>query len=236
MWGVFRFAYDDVARERFESDLASKTDVILLHDGGDDRIVGFSTLVTSAHVVQGRQVVAVFSGDTIIEPAYWGQTALQRAFLSYVVRCKLRHPLTPVYWFLITKGYKTYLLLARNFPEHWPRYDQATPAWQAAVIDEFARSRYADEYQPALGILRHKDAVGKLKSDVAPIEGALLDYPDIRFFVERNPGHADGDELCSIGRVNSRLWASYMTKLARRALSHATGGLLPLGQRRSNPS
>ncbi|MGZ6142344.1 MAG: hypothetical protein ACXWLM_03345 [Myxococcales bacterium] len=218
MWTLFRQYYTETTREKFEHDLAEKDHVLVLRDPAG-AIQGFSTLKRLRGEVMRRRFVAVFSGDTIVARAYWGQTALQRAFLSYVMRVKLAHPLTPVYWFLISKGYRTYLLLSRNFPEHWPRYDRATPAWQAAMIDALAGARYPEAFCPGRGVLRFPTSQGRLREHVAPIDAALLEQPDIRFFVEKNPGHACGDELCCLGRVDVWLWLSYMTKLAHRLLA-----------------
>lgn len=213
MWTLFRHYYADTTRERFEHDLAEKDHVIILRDA-DDKVQGFSTLKQLHGEVMRRRFVAVFSGDTIVARAYWGQTALHRAFLAYVMRVKLAHPLTPVYWFLISKGYRTYLLLSRNFPEHWPRHDRATPAWQAAVLEGLASARYPEAFCPGLGVLRFPGGHDRLREDVAPIDAALLAQPDIRFFVERNPGHARGEELCCL----APLTRANFTRAAYRAI------------------
>ncbi len=220
MWSLFAQYYADVSKANFLRDLAEKNHVIVLRDVHDHSVQGFSTLKVLENTVAGRRFVAVFSGDTLVAREYWGQTALQRAFLSYVVRTKMRHPRKPVYWFLISKGYKTYLLLSRNFPEYWPRHDKATPPWQAAIIDVLARLKYPQAWRPELGILHFEQSEGRLKDDVAPLDASLTRYPDIRFFAERNPGHAQGDELCCIGRVDANLWVAYMSKWLRRTIGH----------------
>lgn len=216
MWALFEGYYEGVTRARFEEDLAEKNDVILLRDPRDGSLQGFSTLMVYPSTVQGRRFVTLFSGDTLIAPGYWGQTALQRAFLAYGMKTKLRHPLVPVYWFLISKGYKTYLLLSRNFPEYWPRYDRPTPPWHRAVIDYLSREKFGAAWQPEDGVLRFPHDEGRLREDVAPVDPALMAMPDVRFFVEKNPGHTRGDELCCIGRIDLALATSYLTKLARR--------------------
>lgn len=218
MWTIFAGYYDDVTPDRFQSDLAPKSHVILLLDQGNDSLQGFSTLEVYDRVIGGRRVVVVFSGDTVVTRPYWGQTVLQRAFLAFAMGRKLAHPLVPVYWFLISKGYKTYLLLSRNFPEHWPRHDCPTPAWQAEVLDTLAAEKFGPDWEPESGVLRHADPLGKLKDGIAPVEDSLLRFPDIRFFVERNPGYVSGDELCCLGRVGVDLWTSYMVKLIRKGL------------------
>jgi hypothetical protein len=214
MWKLFSSYYADVTRETFERDLEGKQDVVVLRCKGE--LQGFSTLTTFERTVQGKPVVCVFSGDTIIAKAFWHQTALQRAFLSYVMKVKLLHPHRPVYWFLISKGFRTYLLLASNFPEYWPRYDRPTPPWQAGIIDDFARLLFPQAWNPDRGILHFDHPAGRLKQDMAPLDDRARQRPEVLFFEERNPHHALGDELCCIGRVDGRLWISYMLKLARR--------------------
>jgi len=228
MWRVFHCYYEDVARPRFEEDLRPKSHVILLRDSGDRSLQGFSTLQTYERTVQGRRLAVLYSGDTIVGQAYWGQTALQKAWLAYAMRLKLRFPHLPTYWFLITKGYKTYLLMSRNFPEYWPRWDQATPSWQQAVLDHLATEKFGDTYDPEAGVIRHDEPLGKLREGIAPIqEETRRAHQDIRFFAEQNPGHLQGDELCCLGRIDLALCRAYLTKLGRRTLRRATRRWLP---------
>jgi len=219
MWELFASYYTDVVRATFEVDLDGKSHVILLRDADDDSLQGFSTVLRTVTRVQGRQVAAVFSGDTLVAKPYWGQTALQRAFYGYIGRTKLRYPLTPVVWFLISKGYRTYLLLARNFPEFWPRRERPTPPWPAAVLTQLARERFGDTFDAERGIL--SAGGGRLQSFVAPIEEASASDPDALFFETVNPGHANGDELCCIGFIDARMFIFYAGKTVRRSLRRA---------------
>jgi hypothetical protein len=217
MWTLLETYYVDVDRTRFEADLAPKDHVILLLDRATRSVHGFSTLQVYARRVAGRRVGVLFSGDTIVDPAYWGQTALQRGWLEYAMRQKLQFLGCPFYWFLITKGYKTYLLLSRNFPEHWPRHDRPLAPFPAALLDTLAAEKFGAEYRAEQGIVRHGEPQGRLREAVAPIDAEHLAHPDIAFFVERNPGHASGDELCCLGRIDLGLASFYLTKLARRS-------------------
>ena len=117
----------------------------------------------------------------------WGQPALHNAFFRYSVRSKRRHPLRPVYWYLITKGYKTYLLLSRNFPVYWPRHDRPTPAWETELLDRLGRERFGDRWVPARGGLRHDDCSGRLRPGVAGFR------------------HARGVALLALGRVDEAI-------------------------------
>jgi hypothetical protein len=217
LWAIFARYYADVRREAFERDLDRKQDIILLHDSGDRSLQGFSTLEVYRRALGGRRFVAVYSGDTIIEEAYWGQSALQRAFVRYLLRTWLRTPWLPAYWFLISKGYKTYLLLARNFPGHWPRAARATPPRAQAILDLLARDKFGEAY--ADGILRFDVCPGRLKEGVAPIDPSLLADPAVRFFVQRNPGHARGDELCCLGEVGPAFPAYFAARQVAKGLA-----------------
>ncbi|MDY0060093.1 MAG: hypothetical protein RBU45_09810 [Myxococcota bacterium] len=219
MWTLFSAHYADVDRTAFEADLAGKDDVVLLRSPADDELQGFSTLQRLHLTLAGRPVRVLFTGDTIVAPAYWGQTALQRAFLAYAIGWWLRQPTVPLWWFLITKGYKTYLLLTRNFPVHWPRHDRPTPPDALLLLDACARAKFPETWVPERGILAHAGRYGRLREEVAPIDARLAAAPDVRFFLERNPGHAAGDELVCLGRIGPDLWTFYMTKLLRRTLS-----------------
>ncbi|HRI67953.1 MAG TPA: hypothetical protein PK156_27135, partial [Polyangium sp.] len=222
MWTLFDRVYVDVDRARFDQDLAEKDDVILLFDEGDQSVQGFSTLRVYHRTVDGRDVVVVYSGDTVIAPGYWGQRALQSAFVKYVTTCKARHPFVPVYWFLISKGYKTYLLLARNFPEYWPRRDIPTPVWPAAVLRTLATEKFGPHFVPDRGVVQFDRPMGRLRAGMAPIEPEMLEDPDVRFFIEKNPGHEAGDELCCLGRVGVQQGVYYVSRLLRRSFFRAS--------------
>jgi hypothetical protein len=219
MWALFARFYSDVSRPQFDADLAGKHDVILLNDRKDRSLQGFSTLMRYQVEVQGHRYAIVFSGDTIVAPEYWGQSALQLAFYRYVVATKVEFPRLPVYWFLITKGYRTYLLLSRNFLEYWPRHDQPTPPDRQALLDHVARERFGAAWKPELGLLQFDTPHGRLKDEVAPISDTHLQEPDIRFFATQNPRHAHGEELCCLGRIDARFALAYAAKRFKRALA-----------------
>src|SRR5262245_44121026 len=71
MWELFSRYYAEVTIEQFRRDLLAKQRVVLLLDSGDGSIQGFSTIVVESPVIDGRRLVAVFSGDTVIEQSYW---------------------------------------------------------------------------------------------------------------------------------------------------------------------
>lgn len=223
MFELFQNYYENNNFEKFCSDLSKKERVIIIRDNQRKIIRGFSTLQKIELNQFGKKIIGLFSGDTVIDSNYWGGTALSVEFFKNVVFEKIKNPTSEVYWFLISKGYKTYLLLANNFKNYYPRYDQPTPVTIKNVIKSFANHIYDEDlYDEQTMILKCAFKFDRLKSNVAPIskEMALLN-PKIDFFQKSNPNWNNGDELCCVGKIDlgfathflSRTWKKQMKKM-----------------------
>ncbi|MCP4914843.1 MAG: hypothetical protein GY909_17120 [Oligoflexia bacterium] len=199
---LYQHYYENTSIEVFERDLSNKTHIILLKNK-KGREQGFSTLTRKDIEVDGKIYHVLYSGDTIISPDYWGTAALTMEFLKNIISAKFKRPFSPVYWFLISKGYKTYLLLANNFINYYPRFDRQTPLREAQMIEGFSDSFFPGVYNNQTGLLKFdRSSHEKLKSFVAPItEEMKTKYPKIAFFEKVNPEWMAGDELACIGRV-----------------------------------
>ena len=201
MYGIFQRYYENSDLDTFLRDMSKKTGIFLLRRRTDQEIVGFSTVAKMDLVIDGRPIKGVFSGDTIIDRDYWGSRALPLAFFLYLVRVVLRHPLTPVFWLLISKGYKTYLLLANNFFRFYPhpenRYQQYQP-----IIPQYCERLFPGYYRAERGILDFGHEYQRLKADVAPINDEVRrSSPEAAFFEACNPDWQRGTELPCIGRA-----------------------------------
>jgi hypothetical protein len=102
---------------------------------------------------------------------------------------------------LISKGYKTYLLMANNFAEHYPRYESPTPATAQRVLDAFATKLFPGAYRHESGLIDFGHSHGQVKAGVAPITSEMHENPRIRFFAERNATWQRGTELACIARM-----------------------------------
>src|SRR5256712_10508985 len=224
LWRLYEAHYDHVDRATFDRDLAEKTLVFLGTDGGSGEVVGFSTALIYRQQHAGRTVGVYFSGDTIIHPRYWGQTALHRSVIATLLRWKVRHPLTPLYWYLICSGYRTYLTLVRNFPEHWPHHERVTPAGERGLIDALSHSRYGEAYDAERGVISFGDRQPMLKAVGATLTSRAFALPEGRVLAQVNPGHAAGAQLAMIARVNARAVGGMAIKWLRRALSRRSRG------------
>lgn len=213
MFQLMQQYYDCVIEDRFLLDLSNKQSVILLRDETEREIQGFSTLRLVRVQAGDKTLRGVFSGDTVIDKRFWGQRELGRAFLRFLFLEKLRHPLDTLYWLLISKGYKTYLMMANNFSEHYPRFERPTPEDKKAVMDAFYLALYPDDYDPTTGLIKVSEESCRLKTGVAAISDALLESnPRIAFFQKANPRWASGVELACIARMTLFMPLYYATK------------------------
>ena len=213
MIGLMQAYYDSVTERQFLEDLSKKDAVILLKDQSRE-IQGFSTLTTVRVKLDGKPLRAIFSGDTVIDKQYWGQRALGKAFLRYLFIEKLKSPFEPLYWLLISKGYKTYLMMANNFSEHYPRFERPTPARARRMLDAFYSTLYPEHYDSKTGLIESQIDAYRLKPGVAGIPTALLkSNPRIAFFEQRNPRWCEGAELACIARMTVLMPFQYALKV-----------------------
>lgn len=202
-FSLFESLYVGTDRASFERDLHDKQLVILLRDAVDHSLRGFSTIHLGEVTYGRRRARLVYSGDTAIHPAYWGQKCLQRAFATVLMREKLRHPTRPVLWLLISKGYKTYLLLINHFPRSLPRADRPAPGPLQATLTAVAGARFGDAFDPIRGVISYETPRERVRREVAPIDRPLLRDAPVAFFVARNPGYQRGDELACLAEVRA---------------------------------
>jgi hypothetical protein len=198
MFALMDRHYENVRRRAFDADLNEKRWVILLSDPATDAVCGFSTQVMLQAQVDGRRVKALFSGDTIVDRDRWGDPTLSHVWGRLALELIDAASDEDLYWFLISKGYKTYRFLPLFFREFFPRRDAPTPDDARRVIDALARRKFPAAYDATAGVVRAGPANDRLRPDVAEVTPERLRDPHVAFFVGRNPGHAHGDELCCL--------------------------------------
>ncbi len=215
MYALFARYYDNVDPGRFARDLAEKDWVILLRNEAQ-RIVGFSTLQTYPHAgVLGRTMI-LYSGDTIMDRAYRHRGALAGAFGHFLLRTIEACRELPFYWFLTSKGARTYRFLPVFFRAFAPAFNRPTPPAMKRLVDEVAAAKFGARYAPETQIVvcdGERDRLCEAEQDPLLLQ---RDDPHIRFFLERNPGHARGDELVCMAEIS----AANLNARARRVIAH----------------
>lgn len=226
MLALMKLCYDNVDDARFYEDLDHKQHVITLVDERE-MLQGFSTVRIAEESLAGSAVDILFSGDTVIHPNHWGSKALQRGFLAFVLWHRVRRPRRRLYWLLLSKGYKTYLLLANNFPSAFPRRDYVPPAEVRALRDRVGRAWWGEDFDPNTDLLRFATARDRVKNGVATLDAETRERPDVAFFLQKNPRWADGDELVCLAEVDLGLpfrfaWKQFQRRILPRRLPSMT--------------
>lgn len=214
MFRVFSENFDGATMPIFERDLANKNWVILLRDAQNGALEGFSTLALYETSFRGQPISVVYSGDTIIRREYWGSPELPRTWIKTVLEKSATMP-QPLYWLLISSGYKTYRFLTVFYKEFYPCYDKPTPPDMQAIMDQLASERFGSDYHPDLGVARFSEGATPLREGVAEVTDERLHDPHVAFYIERNPGHINGDELVCITRVHPDNFTPAGRRMAR---------------------
>jgi hypothetical protein len=204
MFHLFQRYYSDVSRELFDADLSEKNSVFLVYDFSSPakKIIGFTTnLVRKQTTPDGKTSTFLFSGDTVLERAYWGKPGLKSPFFWYVLRSKLKSPFRPVYWMLMSKGYKTYLMMRRNFVHSFPNPQKPFPKHLEQVRDAFYTQKFGPAFDPSSGLITFHEPHGAVKHGIAEPTASSLRDADVRFFVEANPNFSRGVELACLAEI-----------------------------------
>jgi len=203
LFNLFNKFYENASLESFLKDFNEKDKVIVLYDKNDTP-QGFSTIkIFDQFVVESNKTVRVFfSGDTIVHPDFWGKHNLNIHIALNMFKAKIMSPHRHTLWLLLTKGYKTYLLLTNSFDSYYPRLSKKTPQSIQILMNSIGKSLYSKAYDETTGLVKVKGR-DKLASFVAPIDADLcIREPKINFFQEKNPSWLDGEELLCVGNIS----------------------------------
>jgi hypothetical protein len=233
LFDLFQRYYQNVDRAAFHRDLVEKDWVLLLTDAANtdsantdsantdsantdsaNVVQGFTTIMLSEVELDGRTLRTVFSGNTVIDRAYWGRQELMETWCRFAARLKAEQPEVPLYWFLICSGYRTYLYLPLFYHEFYPRHDEPTPQFEQKLIDALGEMKFPGEYLGGIvRVARPRECL--LPALAVPPVHKLANH-HVRFFVERNPGYLRGDELVCVTEFS-------LPNLRRRARQIAAG-------------
>ena len=199
--------YDHSDESRFFKDLNEKQEVILIyHEGQSEELVGFSSLLFYERLWMGKRCGVIYSGDTIVSRAHWGQQALSLTWLRRMARFVHESDGIPLYWFLLVKGHRTYRYLSAYFHSFHPHWEKMRPDLRE-LADTLALERFGKDYNPASGVVEFATSQGNLCEDLAlPTERELM-REDVRSFFARNPHYQQGHELvclCEVTRENMK--------------------------------
>lgn len=212
---IYLATYDGSSTAVFLGDLAAKDEVLLVHAG--DELIGFTTLRTFKYDWEGRPIRVIYSGDTVVDRAHWGQQALAFAWIARMGALKREQPDVPLFWFLLVKGHRTFRYLpvfGKSFYPHW----EIERSDLKPLADALAKDMFASDYNPTTGVVEFEHSRGHLKPDLALPTPAELDREGVRFFLERNPGFQRGHELVCLCEVEEHNMKPLTLRLFRKGV------------------
>ncbi len=212
---IWRFFSRFSTRERavFDARLSASLEVFVgrLPDG---RLVAFGVVDLLVARWRCRPHGLIHTNWAVIDPALRGQNLIQRAGFRSFVKYRLRHPSMRLYWLFGASTYKSYLLLARNFRDYWPRRGHAWPERERALVHDVMARAGGPGWDPSAGVIR-RQGVSRYHEGVVDDDPAALADPDVAFYAAANPGQAEGDTLLCICPLDLPNWLA----IARRVVS-----------------
>jgi len=187
--------FDGSSAALFRRDLADKDEAILIYC--DQQLVGFTTIQFIKIIWQDSPAIIVYSGDTIVSPLHWGQQALSFAWIKRIGQVKQSAPFTPLFWFLLVKGHRTYKYLSvfgKSFYPHWKESREDLKQ----LADQLASDKFGKDYDAAAGVVKFPISQGHLKKEIAHASTNEMKKEPIQFFFQKNPGYQVGHELVCI--------------------------------------
>ncbi len=201
MFHLHRQYYDNVLEDVFFRDLSEKDWVIMMKDE-QGQVHGFSTIQLISLRVLEADHLFLFSGDTVMSEHIRNTPALASAFLQFSVTLIENYPGMPIYWFLISKGYRTYRFLQLYFNEYYPVHNKVIPEYYQKILDAVAFYKFGDQYYPREHLIRHKTISDRLKPEHATIAEGRQKNPVVKFFLAKNPDFYKGDDLACITAIS----------------------------------
>lgn len=206
--------YDGSNRDMVLTDLSNKREILVLYH--NDALVGFTTLQVYNHMWLKRKVRVVYSGDTIVARAHWGQQALAFRWISRTAELKAEQPEKPLYWFLIVKGHRTFRYLptfSRSFYPHWAN-DRPD---LKRLADTLAYKKFGDLYNQNTGVVEFPESRGHLKKEIAFPTEEEMSKESVQFFLRKNPNYIQGHELVCLCELEEENMKPLAKRIFRKA-------------------
>ena len=212
MYSLMLDNYEGIKKSDFLGDLSKKDYVIILKS--EDKICGFSTFAVFDHEVNGQKVRVAFSGDTVIVKAKRNSRVLPVSFGVLMNRIE-QESSVPLYWMLISKGFRTYRFLPVYFKEFYPVFNQTTPKFEQSLIDSFGATFFGSRFNREAGIIASNGQYIKSREEDLEIINKRKDA-HIQFFNEKNPQWQIGDELVCILKYERKNLNTFIIKVLDR--------------------
>ena len=201
----------------FERDLEEKDWVILLRDPATQQLAGFSTQMLLEADVAGRTVRTLFSGDTIIDRAHWGDNTLPHVWGRFAVAgtSVSRRRVVLVFDFqrlshlsLSAVIFSGVLSSLRSAHPRKPYPGRARRAGRREISSGLRSARRRCSWRRCARTTTHP---------FAEIPARHRTDPHVNYFLEKNPGYIRGDELCCLAPLTRENFTAAGLRVIHRA-------------------
>ncbi len=218
LFELMRDSYDHVSEARFFNDLENKQFVGLLCNP-QGSIEGFTTFGINPGQTGTDAYNIIFSGDTVISPQSWGTSEMITGGLHAAGRIMAHDTTRKWYWFLISKGHRTYLYLPFYFHHFYPSPElNGHSAKLRSIVEHCAGKLYPGHWDPEKGVISFQQPHGQLKAGLAKATFDKKDKKHVAFFLQKNPHFHRGDELACITELSPE-------NVREKARNHLINGL-----------
>jgi hypothetical protein len=201
MFSLHERYYDATTRDTFERDLSEKDAVVIIHHSG--RIIGFSTYVVRQMKIGSETVHYLFSGDTVLHSARWGDPVLLRGFFRAAGEAKASIE-GRLFWFCIIGGHRTFRILPNFFREFVPAIDNGPGSTDLLTIrDVIATARYGRFFDAVTGLVDFGPSQGHLRQEWADVAETASRNRFAAFFLRANPEYFRGVELACLAEFDT---------------------------------
>lgn len=219
MFFLMQENYDYISLENFKKDLKNKDYIGVLNDN-KNRIQGFTTYVINPKNYFNKHYNILFSGDTVISENFIGSQALTKGWAESVAYFIKKYPTKKLLWYLMSKGYRTYLYLPFFLQKYYPALDKNRNNLKLKkIINEFSNHLFPESWNEKTGIIKFKKKLGQIKLKHI-LKSSEKKNKHIEFFIEKNPGYINGDELVCMAEINIDNLMRFPKKILINSLSN----------------
>lgn len=198
MFEIMESVYYGTSFEKFANDLANKNYILVLYDN-DNLIQGFTTIQIYDEFFEENPAKIIYSGDTVIDKDARGDIELMRAWWRFSFEIQQKYKSHKVYWFLISKGWRTYKFLPLFLKDFYPNANKTTPANIQIFMDKISQEKFGDLYKEGIIYPKNPDY---LKSGLDDVPNHKKNDKDVLFFLEKNPEYYKGNELVCFAELH----------------------------------
>lgn len=194
--------YDNMSADIFYKDLNNKQLAGLFFDE-KEVLQGFTTYAVNPKSSGGLDYHIVFSGDTIISPAHWGSRMMMQAWCHTIGQIIATDPTKKWYWYLMSKGHRTYMYLPLFFTDYFPAIKPSPiNAKLKHIVAEVSLKLYPKYWLAEEGIIRFEKRMGELKPELVEEPTRRKTSRMLLFFWKEKPRFLPGRGIGLLARLH----------------------------------